>query len=59
MKKKLTSTSPLKLLKGNSTLLLMLTIMAVYGYIASALYGGDKVDSPDYAVRPAMWISLK
>lgn len=25
----------------------------------SALYGGDKVNAPDYAVRPAMWISLK
>ena len=40
MKKKLTSTSPLKLLKDNSTLLLVLTIAAVYGFICSSLYGG-------------------
>ncbi|MBR7150035.1 MAG: branched-chain amino acid ABC transporter permease [Oscillospiraceae bacterium] len=41
MKKKLTSTSPLKLLKDNGTLLLVLTIAAVYGFICSSLYGGS------------------
>lgn len=25
----------------------------------SALYGGDKVNAPDYAVRPTVWISLQ